>query len=147
MFVYCAVFRAWLLDVYRGWFLFGLVALLVMLNEHPLCYGFISIWHCFQKLQFAVSLRPIVVLSGCSLTVCYLCGSEWSSRLSAEVVVGCSSHSDGLSYQTVIMQLYTGLIVSHGSCSINRYSTWWFHSVYVYIESEMWQFIDLICKP
>lgn len=42
MFVYCAVFRAWLLDVYHGWFLFGLVAQPVMLNEHQFYYGFVS---------------------------------------------------------------------------------------------------------
>ena len=70
-------------DVHHGWCLRGLVALFVMLNnEHQLCYGFISLWHWLQKLQYTLSHQPVVVLSGrcyCSLTVFYLCCGEWSS--------------------------------------------------------------------
>lgn len=79
MFVYRALFRAWLLNVYHGWCPFGLVALLLMPNEHQVCHGFISMWHCFPRPQLALSRRPVVVPSGqcdCSVTACHLCCFE-----------------------------------------------------------------------
>lgn len=95
MFVYCAVFRGWLLYVYCGWFLLGLVVVFLMINHHQFCYGFVFIWQCFYKLQLTLSHQLVAVLTGrcdCSLTVCYLL-LQWVVQHCAEVVVECSSHS------------------------------------------------------
>lgn len=81
-----------------------------MLNEHQPCYGFISVWHCFHELHFTRTHQPVVGVIALWQSVNFVAASGVALFNAEVVMVGWGSHSDGLSYETVIMQLKHTLV-------------------------------------